>query len=46
MKIAGKLLWGRFANVAAIPLLLFLGQVIYGHTAFLIFLSIKQSFSF
>jgi hypothetical protein len=46
MKIAGKLLWGRFANVAAIPLLLFLGQVIYGNTAFLVFLSIRQSFSF
>jgi len=46
MKIAGKLLSCRFANIAAIPLLLFLGQVIYGHTAFLIFLSIKQSFSF
>src|SRR6266702_2052103 len=46
MKIAGKLLWGRFANIAAIPLLLFLGQVINRHTAFLVFLSIKQSFSF
>jgi hypothetical protein len=44
MKIAGKLLWGRFANIAAIPLLLFLGQVINRHTAFLVFLSIKQNF--
>src|SRR5438876_9932174 len=33
MKIAGKLFWGRFANIAAIPLLLFLGQVINRHTA-------------
>jgi len=44
MKIAGKLFWRWFANVAAIPLLLFLGQVIYGHIAFLVFLSITHSF--
>jgi hypothetical protein len=46
MKIAGKLLWGRFANIAAIPLLLFLGQIINRHPTFLVFLSIRQSFSF
>ena len=46
MKIASKLLSCRFANIAAIALLLFLGQVINRHPAFLVFLSIKQSFSF
>jgi hypothetical protein len=46
VKIAGKLLRRRFADVPPIALFLFLGQVIYGHAAFLVFLSIKQSFSF
>ncbi len=46
MKITGKLLSCRFADIAAIPLLLFLGQVINRHPAFLIFLPIKRDFSF
>jgi len=46
MKIAGKLFWRWFANVTAIALLLFLGQVINGHTVFLVFLFIEQSSSF
>lgn len=46
MKITRELLCGWFANKAIIPLLLFLGQLINRHAAPLIFLSIRQSFSF
>jgi hypothetical protein len=31
MKIAGELLWRWFANIASIPLLLFLGKIINRH---------------
>src|SRR6266536_1984200 len=45
VKITGKLLRCRLTNIAAIPLFLFISQIIDRHSTFFVFLFIEHGFS-